>query len=947
MSIPAPLSIGEQSSVKAVATKNCLFLKLLSEFPDITRPPGTIRARKHNTEHHITTTDGPPVSCRPRRLGPQKLTAAKKEFGEMVRCGTARPSKSPWSSPLHMAQKRDATWRPCGDYRALNSRTIPDRYPVRHIGDFNQAIAGCTIFSSIDLIKAYQQIPVFEADIEKTAITTPFGMFEFPYMTFGLRNAGQTFQRFIDEVTQGLDFTYSYVDDILVFSRNAEQHAEHLRTLFQRLQDYGVVVNPSKCHLGADRLVFLGYHISAEGTRPPPERIQALQDFPLPKTIQGLRRFLGMINYYRRFLPHAAELQAPLIDALAATKDKGAKPFPWTPELEQCFEACKVSLTNATVLAHPVGSAPLALFTDASSTQVGACLQQRINDAWQPIAFFSKKLTATQSEWPAYYRELLAVYESIQHFRHILEAQHATVYTDHKPLVYAFTQRREKLPPAQLNQLSFISQFTTDIVHVPGQDNVVADAMSRIEAISLEEDYVALAASQETDDELASLRRSNGSSLKLEQVCIPGTDCILTCDVSTGKPRPFLTAPYRRAAFNKLHGLSHPGARATSKLVGDRYVWPGMNKDCHEWARHCVPCQRSKVTRHVSTPLGHFDTPSSRLRHVHLDIIGPLPPCNGYNYCLTAVDRSTRWPEIWPMTTMTAEAVADTFISGWISRFGVPTVVTTDQGRQFESSLFQRLMHLNATKRMRTTSYHPQANGMVERLHRQLKAALMCHGDSWVRALPLVLLGMRTALKEDIGSSAAEMLYGEPLRLPGELLVPPTSTERPTDLADYVSQLRDKMAHFRPAPASRHGRQAIFVFKDLAAATHAFLRDDAVRRPLQPPYSGPYRILRMRDKTATLDIRGREVEVSSDRIKPAHVVADEPACPARPAVSCEPPVTTPAPPSSHSSPPVTLDPPVTGTPMPVVSPPVSTAPPRAQYTTRSGRKVKFKVPHDP
>ncbi|XP_026327858.1 uncharacterized protein LOC113236087, partial [Hyposmocoma kahamanoa] len=226
------------------------------------------------------------------------------------------------------------------------------------------------------------------------------------------------------------------------------------------------------------------------------------------------------------------------------------------------------------------------------------------------------------------------------------------------------------------------------------------------------------------------------------------------------------------------------------------------------------------------------------------------------------------------MATITAEEVSDKLVSGWIARFGVPSFVTTDQGRQFESALFRRLMDFCGAKRIRTTSYHPCANGMVERLHRQLKASLMCHADWWTRALPLVLLGMRTAFKEDVNASPAELVFGETLRLPGEFIVAPPKLISPAETSDLITQLRRAMVSIRPVPASHQDRPSSFVFKDLATATYVFLRDDTSRRSLQPPYSGPHRVLDRRDKTISLDVGGRTVTVSIDRVKPAHIDAD-------------------------------------------------------------------------
>ena len=484
--------------------------------------------------------------------------------------------------------------------------------------------------------------------MHKTAVTTLLGLFNFTRTPFGLRNSGQTFQRFIDHVTRGLDSVFVYLDDLLVTSPDHRTHKKHFNILLTRLAEYGIIIGPDKCQFDTTKLSFLGHHVGAAGISPLASAVDAIVNFVRPEKQRALRRYFGMINYYHRFIPNCADKLSPLNQLLTAANEGHTRLSPksnfdlkWNESTNSAFIESKQILANATLLVHPNHTALLNITCDASDFAVGGVLQQYIINVWQPLLFFSKKLTPAETLYSAFDRELLAVYATIRHFRHSLEGRYFFVNTDHKPLTFVMSSVIERPSLRQTRQLAFITEFTTDIRYGKGETSFVADALSRPIVSFINNtstiNYKELSTDQASDTEFTKLRHSKSSTMNFKLLKSFDNN-LIWCDVSTGHIRPLVTEKFRKQVFSNLHGLGHPSHRATKPLINTRFVRHRMNIDIAKWCRSCKGCQTAKISRHNKPVFGKFNEPTERFDHIHIDIVGPLPYADGFIYLLTCVD---------------------------------------------------------------------------------------------------------------------------------------------------------------------------------------------------------------------------------------------------------------------------------------------------------------------
>lgn len=770
-----------------------------------------------NVKAHITVKkEANPVTTRPYKVPFAMKAKVEDELDRLEKCGVLTPIEySEWSTGIVAIPKKDGSVRICGNYKTtVNPVLEPVQPPNINVDHILANLGGGVLFSTLDLAHAYNQLELDEESKKYLVISTHKGLYRQNRLVFGITSAPAIWQKAIEQVLQGLPGVQVYLDDILVTGRTPKEHNENLNRVLNRLEQRNLTLRKEKCKFAQESVQFLGHMIDAKGVHTVEEKVQKIENIPRPEDVSQLRSYLGLLNYYRKYVPNLAHEIAPLTDLL-----KSDRKFKWSDEAEIAFKRSKQLMRDAGFLVHYDPEMPISIATDASPIGIGAVLSHMLpNGEERPIQFASRSLTKTEKKYPQIEREALAIVFALRKFYMYVYGHRFTLITDNKPLT-ALLGPYKSLPALAAERMQrwamYLAGFDYVIKYRTSKENANADCLSRLpdkqaKPEGCEPEVVSVCHIDTlpiTHRDLRKATRNDPILSKVLRYTLDGWPTHLSTEESDLKPffrrRLEITVeqgilmwgmriivPYkgRNAIIDELHS-GHIGVVKMKSLARSYVWWPQIDVQIEECTKRCSSCQ--VVQNQPSQTLLHPWIPASKpMERIHIDFAGPF---EGLTY-MVIVDAYSKWPEAYIMRSITSERTIE-ILRSVFARYGLPQIMVTDNGTQFTSTEFQEFVNQNGIVHKRSAPYHPSTNGQAERFVQSLKQGMRAarsDGGSAQAKLDRFLLAYRNSSHAITGESPATLFMKRPLRIRLDNL-------RPNIDRRYAEQLHDQSVK-RKAP---------------------------------------------------------------------------------------------------------------------------------------------------
>jgi hypothetical protein len=827
--------------------------------------------------HSIVLEEGITAKAvRPYRLDYHRRVALDAEVKTMFDKGIIVDSKSSWSAGVVMVPKSNGKWRLCIDFRELNKVTVADKYYPPRMEDLIDGFHGAVIFSTLDLLSGFWQVPLDEASRPLTAFSIPGGgHYEYTMMPFGLINAPSTFQRVMDRVLyEHRDFCRAYVDDVAIYSCSFDQHVQHMESVLRSIAEADLVINAAKCHLFKKRIRFLGHVVESGLVRPDPGKTEVIASWPDPADTNQVQTFLGFVNYYRKFIPAFASVAEPLYSLLRKNT-----PWKWDASQVSAMQTLKRLMTSEPILHMPDFNERFIVYTDASDFGLGAVLAQQVKGNERVICFASKSMNASQRNYSATDRECLSIQWALQHWRHYLIGRRFIVVTDHQALKWLLSSARD--PHKRYARMILeLQEFEFEIQHRPGNQHGNADGLSRLPSLvpirstvrmvltrkrvarpRIDPEWAlhplaadlegALEASRElvvntepnrssptdqsevtlmdqrtesvdgippeqaAEEEADSVSRIDLANAQRQDIMLKALiDFIATDKMPTSEPlrrfvesqrssfivqdgsgllcrvrsaqeakdhpsmepaRPAIPQGLKALLIHEYHDDSiagHSGQSATHNRVALKYWWPRMREEINEYVLSCEQCAKKKDPKNPSSVPLISPKPATRpFECISYDVLGPLPLTMKKNrYVLVGIDHYTKFTFAFPMPNQKSKTIALLLLERVFLEYGFPATVLSDRGANLNSELILELLGLMNIKKISTTGYHPQCNGLCERFNHTLVAMLThCVNErqtDWDSYLAYAVFANRTTPQASTTQSPFFLLHGREAAFP-------------------------------------------------------------------------------------------------------------------------------------------------------------------------------------